>query len=147
RPGSRKTSRSARRRASSTSCRASAGWSARPQKSSLSRIPAPAPVDVGPAEPAVDRHLLDAIGLARQHLAAERRERHLLGQELPRVAERRRRGKLLDQRDELRQSLPRPRIAEKRCLLARLARHEELQRPLRPVEQRLEQLPLGSRKA
>ena len=51
----------------------------------------------------------------------------------------------LDQRHELRQPLPRPRVAEEDRLLARLTRQVELARPPRTVEQRLEQLPFGAR--
>ena len=111
RPGWRRTSPSAPRRACSTWCRASAGWSARRQKSSRSRVPAPAPVDAGAAEPAVAGA---SLGLSRENLAAERRQRHAGRQELPRVAERRRRRQLLDQRHELGQPLPRPGVARGR---------------------------------
>jgi hypothetical protein len=60
-------------------------------------------------------------------------------------AERRRGRKLADERYELGQALPDPGVPGERRLLARLALREELGRPPWPVEQRLEQLPLGAR--
>jgi hypothetical protein len=81
------------------------------------------------------------------HIAPEAGQRDLRGREGSCVAERRRGRELLDERLQLGQPLPDPRVADERRLLGRLARDEELGRLARPVEQRLEQLVFSAGKA